>query len=396
MSQITPRLADAKRALDAADRVRADGQALVDEGRQLAKQGSERIRTADPQYWTAARLVHDELSQTPITQQQAAEMLGRSRSYVSRLYSIGKTFKGRDPQAEGLSFDAAYRHAQEVSDYGIGAEKITRVLGAASSSLTQAQIEHATGLAHSTVSDHLAKMIREELVQKGPGRPDCYECCPLSGVRPEQPTNERPMTMTGEEGEATDRLARGESVPGGPGACARPGCGHAKVHHNAGNRVRECERCDCPGFLEASPEPPLEDIAGGQRADVQEIIRFLEGRIMREAKAGRLVPDPGERQILVEALTASATALRDQSQITRVPAADRPDPQAVAAALQHLAKQLRWASASGQHSYFTDGSTVWVVIASTRAAIIRERNGKITACPSDVSAHWLLTRATKG
>jgi predicted transcriptional regulator len=154
MSQITSRLADAKRALDAADRVRADGQALVDEGRQLAKQGAEQIRQADPQYWTAAQLVFAELSQTPITQQQAAQMLGRSRSYVSKLYSVGKTFTGRDPRAEGMSFDAAYRQAQEVSDYGIGREKITRVLDS-SSSLTQAEIAEQADLAQSTVSEYL-------------------------------------------------------------------------------------------------------------------------------------------------------------------------------------------------------------------------------------------------
>jgi hypothetical protein len=32
------------------------------------------------------------------------------------------------------------------------------------------------------------------------------------------------MPMTAAEGAMTDRLARGESVPGGPGACARAGC----------------------------------------------------------------------------------------------------------------------------------------------------------------------------
>ena len=393
MSQITPRLADAKRALDAADRVRADGQALVDEGRQLAKQGAERIRTADPQYWAAARLVYDELSQSPITQEVAAEMLGRSRSYVSKLYSVGKTFRGRDPLADGLTFEAAYRHAQEVSDYGIGAEKITRVLGADSSSLTQAEIEQATGLAHSTVSDHLAKMIREELVQKGPGRPARYEICPASGVRTEQPTN---AGITAGEGEATDRLARGESLPGGPGACARPGCGHAKVHHNARNRVGECERCDCPAFVAQAPAAPdLEDQDGRQRLDIQEIVRYLEGRILREAKAGRLAPTPAERQMLVDALTASATALRDQSQIITVPLGEVPDSRLVAAGLEPLARQMRWASAAGQHTYYTDGATTWVVIAKTRAAVIRERNGKITAHPSDVSAYWLMSKANK-
>lgn len=35
--------------------------------------------------------------------------------------------------------------------------------------------------------------------------------------------------MTREEGQLTDRIARGESVPGGPGACTRPGCAHGSV-----------------------------------------------------------------------------------------------------------------------------------------------------------------------
>jgi predicted transcriptional regulator len=370
MSQITPRLADARRALDAADRVRADGQALVDEGRQLAKQGSERIRSADPQYWTAARLVHDELTQTPITQQQAADMLGRSRSYVSRLYSIGKTFTGRDPQAEGLTFDAAYRQAQEVSDYGIGREKLAAVLGSAPASLTQSDMAGQTGLAQSTVSEYLKQMITEGLVQKGPGRPARYELAPdrPSDVRREQPAED------------------GHREPGdGTPAPARP---EDRAHEDAGDQ-RAAEPM-------AGPEPELEDAEGRRRLDVREILRYLDGRILREAKAGRLVPAPDERRMLVDVLTASAAAFRDQSQITRVPADGRPDAGAVAAALVPLARQLRWASASGQHSYFTDGATVWVVVASTRAAIIRERNGKIAACPSDVSAHWLLARATKG
>lgn len=54
--------------------------------------------------------------------------------------------------------------------------------------------------------------------------------------------------MTPAEGMLTDRLARGEAVPGGPGACARPGCGHAKVWHSATNRRHPCEQCNCPQF----------------------------------------------------------------------------------------------------------------------------------------------------
>jgi hypothetical protein len=53
--------------------------------------------------------------------------------------------------------------------------------------------------------------------------------------------------MTPREGELTDRLARGEAVPGGPGACARDDCAHALVRHSRHGRKR-CERCPCPGF----------------------------------------------------------------------------------------------------------------------------------------------------
>jgi hypothetical protein len=48
----------------------------------------------------------------------------------------------------------------------------------------------------------------------------------------------------------TDRLAAGESVPGGPGACHR--CGHAKVWHNLRNRTRECEQCQCARYEESA------------------------------------------------------------------------------------------------------------------------------------------------
>jgi hypothetical protein len=399
MAQITPRLQDAKHALDAADRVRADGQALVDQGRQLAKQGAETIRAADPQYWTAARLVFDELSQSPLTQAQAAEMLSRSRGYVSKLYSIGKTFRGRDPQAEGLSFDAAYRQAQEVSDYGIGREKFTKLLDAESMSLTQAEIAEQTGLAQSTVSEYLSQMIKEGVVQKGPGRPARYELAPAPAPSPvpdEHPINDDAERRR-REGEITDRLARGESVPGGPGACARHGCAHAKVHHNSRNRVHECERCDCPGFLKALPgrEPQPDDGESRRKLDAQEILHFVSGRVFREIKSGRLVLDPAERDQLIADLSGTIAVLREQSQITVLPPDQAPDAQAVAEALQGLARQLRWASTSGQHMYLSDGATVWVVIASTRAAIIRERKGKITAHPSDVTANWLLHKITR-
>ena len=46
-----------------------------------------------------------------------------------------------------------------------------------------------------------------------------------------------------------DRLARGESVPGGPGACAT--CGHLTLWHMNGQRRyrnKPCQKCDCTAF----------------------------------------------------------------------------------------------------------------------------------------------------
>lgn len=362
MSQITPRLADAKRVLDAADRVKADGQALVDEGRSLAKQGTERIRSADPQYFTAARLVFDELTQTSVSQQLAADMLGRSRSYVSKLYSIGRTFRGRDLQAEALGFDAAYRQAKEVSDYGIGREKILGVLGGPS--LTQAEVEEQTGLAHSTISEYLKKLIHDGTVQKGPGRPARYERAPVSEVPPEHPTNDRPA---------------------GP----RPADEHPASDSPASRPQPEPETQPGPGA-----EPQLDDIEGRRVQDVQEIIRYVERRIRREITGKRLTLTPDEARQLIEELSGSIAALRDQAVITIVPPGQRPEMHAVGEALAKLGKELRWASTAGQQTYFTDGGTVWVVIANTRAAIVRRTGSKITVHPSDVTAGWLLSKAT--
>lgn len=42
----------------------------------------------------------------------------------------------------------------------------------------------------------------------------------------------------------TERLSHGESVPGGPGACAT--CGHARPWHSTTNRQHPCYRDDCP------------------------------------------------------------------------------------------------------------------------------------------------------
>jgi hypothetical protein len=60
---------------------------------------------------------------------------------------------------------------------------------------------------------------------------------------------------------AADALSRGESVPGGPGACAT--CGHLTLWHGTHGRYRgkPCTKCDCraftaPGDLAAGPAAP--------------------------------------------------------------------------------------------------------------------------------------------
>jgi hypothetical protein len=53
-----------------------------------------------------------------------------------------------------------------------------------------------------------------------------------------------------------DRLSRGESVPGGPGACAR--CGHLTLWHGTNGRYlhKPCQRCDCPAFTVPQDSEP--------------------------------------------------------------------------------------------------------------------------------------------
>jgi hypothetical protein len=54
---------------------------------------------------------------------------------------------------------------------------------------------------------------------------------------------------------AADALARGESVPGGPGACAT--CGHLTLWHGTHGRYRNkpCQRCDCRAFTAPDDTP---------------------------------------------------------------------------------------------------------------------------------------------
>jgi predicted XRE-type DNA-binding protein len=353
-SELTSRLADAKRALDAADRVMADGQTMIAEGHEMIKQGQERQRAADPQYWTAAKLIFAELSESAITQQAVADLLGRNRSQVSKLYSIGKTFRTRDPLAEGLSFAAAYRSAQEVSDYGIGREKILGALDDAA--LTQAEMEERTGLAHSTVSETLKKLIQDGTVQKGAGRPARYERAVVSPVPDEHPTDGHPA--------------------------------------GDGPQDSDAPEADQPEGEQPGPHSEPQADEGRRTADAEEIIRFVERRIRREITGKRLTLTPTEARRLIDEMTGTIDALRDQAEITMVPRDQWPDMNAVGEGLAKLGKFLRWASTTGQQTYYTDGGTVWVVVANTRTAIVRRTGSKITVHPSDVTAAWLLTKAT--
>lgn len=74
-----------------------------------------------------------------------------------------------------------------------------------------------------------------------------------------------------EDAERRRRLCAGESVPGGPGACARDGCGHLIGWHRdrAGrHKGRPCHQCRCPGWTgqpgaEMPPQPPVQDSLPG-------------------------------------------------------------------------------------------------------------------------------------
>jgi hypothetical protein len=61
---------------------------------------------------------------------------------------------------------------------------------------------------------------------------------------------------TAEEGRMADALSRGESVPGGPGACGF--CGHLTLWHGDHGRYngRPCRRCGCPSFIVPGDDGP--------------------------------------------------------------------------------------------------------------------------------------------
>ena len=97
--------------------------------------------------------------------------------------------------------------------------------------------------------------------------------------------------MTPAEGAATDRLAHGEAVPGGPGACGR--CHHAKVWHSATNRTHPCELCECPSFaVPAAAALAAAELAARRLAAAdepwQDAIRESEGALFYMAPADRL------------------------------------------------------------------------------------------------------------
>lgn len=70
------------------------------------------------------------------------------------------------------------------------------------------------------------------------------------------------------EGRQIDDLARGESVPGAPGACAREGCHHLTLWHCApegggrypSHRTQPCQKCRCPHWTDepGAAMPPFQ------------------------------------------------------------------------------------------------------------------------------------------
>lgn len=76
------------------------------------------------------------------------------------------------------------------------------------------------------------------------------------------------------EPSATDLLARGEAVPGGPGACTE--CHHGKVWHRPKTRNRPCERCACPAFKDEATEARRE-------AENNRVERLAAAKVERKA-----------------------------------------------------------------------------------------------------------------
>ncbi|HEY1818923.1 MAG TPA: hypothetical protein VGG83_03265 [Trebonia sp.] len=68
-----------------------------------------------------------------------------------------------------------------------------------------------------------------------------------------------PPPRTPLDASVADRLSRGESVPGGPGACAD--CGHLTLWHGETGRYRgrPCARCRCRAYADTPSTPPTLD-----------------------------------------------------------------------------------------------------------------------------------------
>ena len=69
--------------------------------------------------------------------------------------------------------------------------------------------------------------------------------------------------------DVTERLSRGESVPGAPGACAT--CGHLTLWHRKARSSRgylgqPCQKCDCTAFTVPGADPPVPGKASPRKA----------------------------------------------------------------------------------------------------------------------------------
>jgi len=84
--------------------------------------------------------------------------------------------------------------------------------------------------------------------------------------------------MTPDEGRMADALSRGESVPGGPGACVD--CGHLTLWHGHNGRYngKRCQQCDCTAFRKPGtiPAPREQAIASVLELDGQLVLFTLD------------------------------------------------------------------------------------------------------------------------
>jgi hypothetical protein len=113
-----------------------------------------------------------------------------------------------------------------------------------------------------------------------------YECrychSPLPAPAPGDRFYASCRPMCAAEGELAGRLSRGEPVPGGPGACAREGCGHLTLLHGEHGkyqsfsrksgtcRGKPCTKCGCPAFAAQGGTEALEPV----KAPVPELVQL--------------------------------------------------------------------------------------------------------------------------